>query len=54
MSGWDDLFSGLAELAVPQKDDIEKLAFFGTLNTYAGENIKAKAIFGRLQAALES
>jgi hypothetical protein len=38
----------------PQKDDIEKLAFFGTLNTYAGENIKAKAIFGKLQAALES
>lgn len=37
----------------PQKDDIEKLAFFGALNTYAGENIKAKAIFGRLQAALE-
>jgi len=38
----------------PQKDDIEKLAFFGTLNTYAGENIKAKAIFGRFQAVLES
>ncbi len=37
----------------PQKDDIEKLAFFGTLNTYADENVKAKAMFGRLQAALE-
>ncbi|OQW91110.1 MAG: hypothetical protein BWK78_05485 [Thiotrichaceae bacterium IS1] len=36
----------------PQKEEIEKLAFFGTLNTYAGENVKAKAIFGRLQATL--
>lgn len=37
----------------PQKEEIEKLAFFGTLNTYAGENVKARAIFNKLQSILE-
>jgi len=37
----------------PQKEEIEKIAFWGTLNTYAGENVKAKALFSKLQATLE-
>ena len=38
----------------PQKDELEQLAFVGTLHTYAEQNIKARAIFTRLQAALSA
>ncbi|GAK50618.1 hypothetical protein U14_01851 [Candidatus Moduliflexus flocculans] len=38
----------------PGKDDLEQLAFLATLHTYAEQNIKAKAIFNKLQAALSA
>ncbi len=47
-----EAFSIIIDL-FPQKDEIEQVAFFGTLHTYATENVKAKAVFGKLQAALE-
>lgn len=47
-----EAFSIITEI-FPQKEEIEKLAFLSTLNTYAGENVKARAIFNKLQVALE-
>ena len=38
----------------PQKDGLEQLAFVGALRVYAEQNIKANAIFNRLQAALSA
>ena len=38
----------------PGKDELEQLAFVGALHTYAEQNVKAKAIFNRLQAALSA
>ena len=38
---------------LPQKEEIEQLAFIGTLCTYSEQNMKAKAIWGRVMPALE-